>query len=97
MNFDSNDGMLMAYYGDGLNTVNVPYDTDRWVKIQATIDLDDDWTQIYYDDALVTEYSWTGGVLGGGGGASGIAAVDLYANGSTPVYYDDMKLKPLRD
>ena len=97
MNFDSNDGMLKVYYGNGLNTVNVPYDPDRWVKVQAVIDLDDDWTQIYYDDDLVTEYPWTGGVLGGGGGASDIAIVDLYANGSTPIYYDDLKLKPKPD
>jgi len=96
MQFDSNDGMLKVYYGDGLNTVNRPYDPDRWVKIQSVVDLDDDWTQVYYDDELVTEYEWTGGVLGGGGGgASDIAAVDLYANGSRPVYYDDFLLVPI--
>jgi hypothetical protein len=94
-NFDSNDGMLKVYYGNGMNTVDVPYETDRWVEIQVQIDLDEDWTRIYYDDALVTEYSWTGGVLGGGGGAANIAAVDLYANGSTSVYYDDLYLGPL--
>ncbi|MFH1748862.1 MAG: dockerin type I domain-containing protein [Planctomycetota bacterium] len=93
MNFDSNDGMLKVYYGNGLNTVNVPYDTDRWVKLQAVIDLDEDWTRIYYDDELVTEYIWTGGVLGGGGGAVEIAALDLFANGSTPIYYDDIRLQ----
>ncbi len=94
MQFDSNDGMLKVYYGNGLNTVNVPYDTDRWVKIQATIDLEDDWTQIYYDDDLVAEYSWTGGILGEGGGALDIAAVDLYAFGSSPIFYDDLRLWP---
>jgi len=94
MNFDSNDGMLKVYHGDGLNTIDVPYATDRWVKIQAIIDLDDDWTQIYYDDALIAEYSWTGGVLGDGGGALNIGAVDLFANGSTSVYWDDLTLEP---
>jgi hypothetical protein len=94
-NFDSNDGMLKIYYGDGLNTVDVPYETDSWVEIQVQIDLDEDWTRVYYDDELVTEYSWTGGVLGGGGGAAEIAAVDLYANGSTSIYYDDLYLGPL--
>ncbi|MFQ5806677.1 MAG: hypothetical protein ACE5I3_09525 [Phycisphaerae bacterium] len=94
MQFDSNDGMLKVYYGDGVNTIEVPYVTDRWVKIQAVIDLDEDWTQIYYDDELVAEYSWTGGVLGGGGGALNIGAVDLYANGSTSVYHDDLALRP---
>ncbi len=95
MQFDSNDGMLKVYHGDGLNTIDVPYVTDRWVKIETIIDLDDDWTQVYYDDALITEYSWTGGVLGDGGGALDIAAVDLYAGGSTSVFYDDLVLVPL--
>lgn len=96
MQFDSNDGMLKVYYGDGLNTVDVPYVPDRWVPIEVVIDLDTDWTQVYYDGALVTEYSWTGGVLGEGGGAFDIAAVDFYANGSSPIYYDTLKLAPAR-
>lgn len=94
LDFDSNDGMLKVYHGNGMNTVDVPYETDRWVKIQAIVDLDQDWTSIYYDDALVAEYSWTGGVTGVGGGALNIAALDLYANGSTSIYYDNFSLKP---
>ena len=93
MNFVSNDGLLKVYHGNGLNTVNVPYVPDEWVEIQAVIDLDADLTQIYYDDQFVVEYSWTGGVLGGGGGALNIGAVDLFANGSTSVYYDDLWLR----
>jgi hypothetical protein len=93
MQFDSNDGMLKVYYGNGLNTVDVPYETERWVKLQTVVDLGEDWTRIYYDDALVTEYCWTDGVLGDGGGALDIAAVDLYANGSSPVYYDDLTVE----
>jgi hypothetical protein len=91
MGFDSNSGNLFAFNGNGLNTVQVPYETDRWKKIQIIIDLDDDWTRVYYDDELVTEYPWTGGVLGEGGGALDIAAVDLYANGASSVYYDDLR------
>ncbi|MBU0639554.1 MAG: hypothetical protein KKB50_11870 [Planctomycetes bacterium] len=94
MNFDSNDGMLKVYYGNGLNTVDVPYIPDEWVKVQITVDLDEDWTRIYYDDIGFGEYSWTGGVLGDGAGAADIAALDLYANGSTSVYYDSLALKP---
>jgi hypothetical protein len=96
MQFDSNDGMLKVYHGDGLNTIDVPYITDRWVKIEAIVDLENDWTQVYYDDTLITEYGWTGGVLGDGGGAADIAAVDLFANGSSSVFYDDLVLEPLR-
>ncbi len=95
MQFDSNDGMLKVLHGDDNNTIDVPYVTDRWVKIEAIIDLEDDWTRIYYDDQLITEYSWTGGVLGNGGGALDISAVDLFANNSTSVYYDNLALEPL--
>ena len=87
--------MAKVYHGDSLNTIDVPYVTEHWVKIQTVIDLENDWTQIYYDDELITEYSWTGGVLGEGGGALDIAAVDLFANGSTSVYYDDLRMEAL--
>ncbi len=95
MQFDSNDGLLKVYDGQINFAQSVPYETDRWVKIQEIIDLEDDWTQIYYDDQLITEYSWTGGILGEGGGVLDIAAVDLYANGSSSVYYDDLVLEPI--
>ena len=88
--FDSTDGKLKAFHGNGTNTIDVLYETDRWVKIHILIDLETDWLQFYYDDTLITEYTWTGGVLGGGGGALDIAAVDLYAQGSSSIYYDDL-------
>ncbi len=94
MNFDSNDGMLKVYHGNGLNTVDVPYIPDEWVELQVVIDLDDDLTRICYNDECVAEYSWIGGVLGDGGGALNIAAVDLFANQSTSVFWDDLSLVP---
>jgi hypothetical protein len=93
LQFDSNDGLLKAFHGDGLNTIKTPYETDRWVRIQAIVDLDSDWTQVYYDDTLLAEYPWTGGVLGGGAGALDVAAVDLFANGATPIYYDELRIE----
>ena len=85
--------MMKVFHGDGLNTVRTPYVSNRWVKIQARIDLDHDWTRIYYDETLVTQYPWTGGVLGGGGGSFDVAALDLYANGASSVYYDDVRIE----
>jgi hypothetical protein len=95
MNFDSNDGMLKIYYGDGLNTVDVPYIPDDWVEINVKIDLDIDLCTICYDGESIVGYSWMDGVLGGGGGARNIGAVDLFANGSSSVYYDDLSLEPV--
>ncbi len=68
MNFDSNDGMLKVYYGNGLNKINVGYVPDEWVELQATIDLNTDSISVYYDGNFVTEYGWSVGVYGGGGG-----------------------------
>ena len=96
MQFDSNDGMCKVFHGDGTDTVAIPYETDRWAKIQIEVDLDDDWTRVYYDDTLITEYAWTGGVLGGGDGALDVAAVDLFGQGSSGVFYDDLKLVPIK-
>ena len=95
-NFDSNDGMLKVCYGNGQNTIDVPYITERWVKLQADIDLDNDLVAVSYDGAFIVEYGWTGGIYGEGGGALEIGAVDLFANGSTSVYYDDFSLRVMR-
>jgi hypothetical protein len=43
MQFNSNDGLLKVY--DGVGSVanpGVPYETDRWVKIQTIVDLEAD-------------------------------------------------------
>jgi hypothetical protein len=84
--------MLKVYYGNGMNTVDVPYTPDEWVELRLVIDLDDDLTRVYYGDAFVVEYPWTGGATGVGGGARNIGAVDLFANGSTSVFWDDLSL-----
>jgi hypothetical protein len=93
--FDSNDGMLKVYHGNGYDTVNTPYTPDRWMKTQVLVDLENDWTHVYYDDELVAAYAWTGGIHGDGAGVPNIAVVDLWGNGSTPVYHDDLLLVPI--
>ncbi|MEO1130890.1 MAG: hypothetical protein AAFX05_14445, partial [Planctomycetota bacterium] len=92
---DSSTASCKIFQGQGANLVSVPYDTDRWTRIQVIVDLDMDWTSIYYDDALVAEYAWTAGVLGEGGGQLDIAAVDLFGNGASPVSYDDLRLEAI--
>jgi hypothetical protein len=107
LDFMSATGMLVGDCGASDN-VTMPYITDQWVEIRVDIFLDpeDDWTQVYYngtllDDPLLDDhpvlgggYCWSLGIFGGGGGVREIGAVDLFANGATPVYYDDMSLVP---
>ena len=63
---------------------------DTWVEISCEIDLDTDWLQIWYNGTLLAQHAWTDTVQGTGGGTFNVAAVDLFANGATSVYYDDM-------
>ena len=93
--FDSNDNLMKVFHGEGLDQIEIPYIVDQWVKIEVIVDLDNDSTQIFYNNNLITEYSWTAGSLGDGGGVAAIAAVDLYAKGSSSISYDDMSLVPI--
>ncbi|MBP7402835.1 MAG: hypothetical protein KBA30_09485, partial [Clostridia bacterium] len=64
-----------------------PLVRDRWVEIRIEIDLDADLQRFYYDGFLLSEGAWTHGT-----GITSIGALDLYANGSSAVYYDDLSL-----
>ena len=64
--------------------------TGQWVELRVEIDLDADVQDIYYDGNLLSSKSWTEGVSGGG--AVNIGAVDIFANGASPVYWDDLDL-----
>jgi len=89
---DSDRGAIRIYHGHGNNTIDIPYQTDRWVKIEALIDLDEDWVSIYYDDQFIVQYPWTGGIHGDGSGDRRIAALDLFSNESSTLFYDDVRL-----
>jgi hypothetical protein len=64
----------------------------EWVELRVEIDLDADVQDIYYGGDLLSSKSWTDGVSGGG--AVNIGAVDLFANGASPIYYDNLSLVP---
>ncbi len=90
VHFDSELGLVESEFaGDQL-----PLITGQWVQIRCEIDLTADWLQIFYNNVLLSEHAWTDTVQGTGGGSLNIAAVDLFANGATPVYYDDISLLP---
>ncbi len=90
---DSDTG---SFIRDGVVPASVPLVTDRWVELRILIDLDEDAYRVFYDGVeLGVAEAWTASVYGGGGGSLNIAAVDLYANGSSVVYYDEMSLLSL--
>ena len=64
----------------------------EWVQFECRIDLDSDWLQIFYNGTLLAEHAYSDTVQGTGGGPLNIAAIDLFANGASSVYYDDIWL-----
>ncbi len=68
----------------------LPIIYDEWVEIRVEIDLVNDNQAFYYGDDLLFEGSWTEGLSGGG--ILNIGAVDLFANGASSVFYDDLSL-----
>ncbi|MFZ2358384.1 MAG: S8 family serine peptidase [Anaerolineae bacterium] len=62
----------------------------QWVELRLELDLDADIGAFYYNGNLLYSGTWSGQVSGGG--ATTFAAVDLFANTGSVVYYDDMSL-----
>ncbi|HPR07199.1 MAG TPA: hypothetical protein PLI17_11270, partial [Denitromonas sp.] len=89
--FDSATGQVNDDVpGSCSGTNTLPLVTGQWVEIRVEIDLDADTQAIYYNNQLLVQDTWTGHVSGGG--ALNIGAVDLFANGASSVFYDDMSL-----
>ncbi len=93
----TNNWSTQVYFQDGLvvNTGitggSLPWILGQWVQMRVEIDLDNNLQIFYYGDNVLYSGTWTEEVSGGG--AYAVACVDLYANGASPVYYDDMALE----
>jgi hypothetical protein len=88
VNFDSSTNLVTSEF----ENTTLPLIRGQWVELRNEIDLDADTQSFYYGGTLLTTKSWTEGLSGGG--ALNIGAVDLFANGASPVYYDNMSLVP---
>jgi hypothetical protein len=84
--FDAETLMLKDY--DSIN--ETPYVIGEWAEIRVEIDFVADWQNVYYNDVLWLSKSWTQGTSGGG--YLELGGVDLWANGATTVYWDDMSI-----
>ncbi|MFU8771589.1 MAG: choice-of-anchor J domain-containing protein [Anaerolineales bacterium] len=74
----------------GVSGGTLPLIRGNWVELRVEIDLNADTQAFYYNNQLLYMGTWTSEVSGGG--VLNIGAVDLYANGASVVYYDDMSL-----
>jgi subtilisin family serine protease/subtilisin-like proprotein convertase family protein len=84
------NGTANVVSNDGASGGTLPLIRGQWVELRLEIDLDADTQAFYYDNQLLYAGTWTNEVSGGG--TLNIGAVDLYANGASVVYYDDMSL-----
>ena len=84
------NGTLDQVVNDGPAGGVLPLVRGQWMEIRVEIDLDNDVQRFYYGGDLLYEVTWTDGVSGGG--ILNIGAVDLFANGASAVYYDDLSL-----
>ena len=79
-------------FNTGVTGGTLPLIKDAWVQLRLEIDLTSDTCAFYYGGQLLYAGTWTNEVSGAG--ISNLAAVDLFANGATPIYYDDFSLTP---
>ncbi len=96
--FENHDWSLQVEFDGTSNlvrdyppTASLPLVRDAWVPLRVVVNLDADQQKVFYGPQRLVTLSWTGGVAPGG--ARNIAAVDLYANNSSSVYYDEFSLE----
>jgi hypothetical protein len=78
-----NDWSTQLAFDLDANTVEgVDLVRDAWVEIKVEADLDNNLADVYYNDTLLTSEAW--------GANPSIAAIDLFANNATAVYYDNI-------
>lgn len=85
--FDSAADRVVNY---GVSGGSLPLIKGSWVEIKVWIDLNNDKQYFYYNNQLLYSGTWTNEVSVGG--VLNLAAIDLFANGSSVVYYDDISL-----
>ncbi|KAB2949167.1 MAG: hypothetical protein F9K18_15335 [Thermoanaerobaculia bacterium] len=87
------DGATDTVTNDGVTGGTLPIIYDQWVEIRVVIDLVADVQTFYYGGQVLYTGTWTGEVSGGG--LAQIAAVDLFANGASSAFYDDISMSDL--
>jgi hypothetical protein len=83
--YNMDDGVITAW-GDGASPdVTIQY--DQWVELKIEVDMDANTLVEYYNGVQIDSKEWSAsnsGVFG---------AIDLYGNGASSVYYDDIVIK----
>jgi hypothetical protein len=89
LEFDQTAGLVRD--ADDAGTPTLPLIRGQWVQVRVIIDFTANIQQVFYGNTLFTSKSWTEGVSGGG--ALNFGALDLFSNGATSVFWDDLSLQ----
>lgn len=86
---DMDAGQIISENGGGVTLQMVK---DQWVQLKFAIDLNNNSVSEYYNGALLSTHAWYDTNDGNAGGY--LQAVDLYGNGASSVYYDNLNIVP---
>lgn len=79
---------------DAADPFSAPLIRNRWVELKLVIDLDNDLQTFYYDGVEMYSGSWTMQFPNQSvPGVKRIGSIDLFANGATPIYYDNVRIE----
>ena len=82
--FILDDGTITSSYVSGALGAIV---YDEWIEIKCVIDLDNNTVEEYYDGAFFCTHQWDDNQHGT------LQVIDLYGNGASSIYYDDIKIE----
>ena len=82
--FDLDAGLIFSDFGGG---ALLPINYGQWVELKFDIDLNANTVYEYYGGVLLSSHVWDGL-----NASNTIGAIDLFGNGASPVYYDDLRL-----
>ncbi len=87
LNMDTDAGIVT---NEGENQSELPLIMGDWVEIRSEINMVTNAHLVFYGGNLLAATSWTEG--SSGGGILDIQAIDLFSNGSSQFFYDDISL-----
>ncbi|RKZ08698.1 hypothetical protein DRQ25_08395 [Candidatus Fermentibacteria bacterium] len=81
--YDSDGGIVTDYYSSSVTSLI----NDAWVEVRAEIHLDINVYDLYYNDVFLASNAWQDG-----SGVNEIAALDIFSDGGSTIYWDDFTL-----
>jgi len=94
MNFNSTTGFVTDSSPNGGVVTPVGLIKGQWVPFSVDFNLVADTKVVWYNGQQVLSSRWRDAAGGAGGATLSLGAVDLYANNTSSVFYDDLAVVP---